>query len=335
MMTYFGIIHLFYWFNKNKKLVITYHNIIPDELFDQSCHLGMSHSQSVFDVQMRLVHHRFFKKNNYNIPLITFDDGYKNQIEIAARILNRYQIQGIFFVSFQSITTGKTLLIDKVMMWISYVPEGHYIILGMKLEIKDKNRTLIASVLYDHLLENFEFWQVIENELDHTFPFESLHINAELKRLRFSPFTTEDLKYLAKDGHLVATHSWSHYPLATLTIDAQREDFSKCISFTEKYCNSLLYSYPFGTSLEVSPLTAKLCVEYGFSAAYMNMSTPPSWSDVDVNYVLPRLNLPNETNQYLLDAKLSGFEFFCRKIRDFIYYEKKRLCTMANPLVQK
>jgi peptidoglycan/xylan/chitin deacetylase (PgdA/CDA1 family) len=248
-----------------------------------------------------------------NRCLITFDDGYKNQLEVAAKILNHHNLQGIFFVSFQSVSTGQALTIDKVMMWMSYIPAGNYRLMGNVIEINDSNRCANASRLYEQLLKDYKLWDVIENELNNAFSFDSLPINSEYARLRFKPFDFNDLKILAEKGHLVGSHSWNHIPLSILPAEKQKEDFSLCVHFANKYCNSMLYSYPFGGIQEVSPATTTLCQEYGFSAAYLNIPEPPQWLNVNKNYILSRINLPNEKNKYLLDAKLSGFESFCKK----------------------
>ena len=45
-MTHLGVIRFFYWLNRRKNVVLTYHNVIPDALFDHSPHLGVSHSET-------------------------------------------------------------------------------------------------------------------------------------------------------------------------------------------------------------------------------------------------------------------------------------------------
>lgn len=322
LMTCVGIIRLFYWVNRKKKIVLTYHNVIPDKLFDYSYHLGVSHNESVFEKQVQLIRRRFLSYDQgkqVGRCLITFDDGYKNQLEIAVRILNRHGLQGIFFISFQSVTAGRTLIIDKVMMWISYVPVGNYVLLGSSIAINDANRHLVATKIYNQLIENFELWNTIEEELNRVFSFNMLPINSNHAKLRFEPLTLDDLETLVKEGHLVASHGFCHYPLATLPPKMQQEDFSMCALLAKKHCNSMVYSYPFGTIQEVSPFTTRLCAEYGFSAAYMNIPESPEWAEVDNKYVLPRLTLPNEKNRYLLDAKLSGFELFCKKLLNTLH----------------
>lgn len=317
LMAYLGVIKFFYWLNCRKEIVLTYHNIIPDEFFDGSCHLGVSHAKSVFESQIQLIKKRFSlrgKEKNRGRCLITFDDGYKNQFEIAAKTLNCHGLQGIFFIAFESLITGQPLIIDKIMMWVSYVPVNNYTVLGKSIMINNFDRSLIASELYNKLTENYELWDVIESELNNAFPFDDLPISSKLVKLRFKPLEPNDLDILAKSEHVVAAHSWSHRPLSILPYEQQKEDFSRCALLAQKYCNSKLYSYPFGGDKEVSQLTAKLCAEHGFSAAYLNIPTSPAWCGVNANYILPRLSLPNEKNKHLLDAKLSGFESFCKKL---------------------
>ncbi len=321
-MNYLGVIQLFFWLNRKKRLVLTYHNIIPDNLFDESYHLGVSHCESVFKKQIQLIAKRFNKKK-FNRCLITFDDGYKNQSEIASKTLNHYDLTGLFFISFQLLTTGCALTIDRIMMWLSYVPVGEYKIMGHLITLDDHNRSLIGSEIYEQLMANYKLWDEIENELDRAFSFNHLSMNPQLSRLRFEPLTVVDLKTLINAGHSIGTHSWNHRPLSQLPIEVQKEDFLKCSTLVKKYCNSLLYSYPFGSTQEVSPLTAQLCEEYGFHSAYMNVPESPKWLNVKANFIFPRLNLPNESNRYLINAKLSGFEMFCKKncekLRKFIF----------------
>ena len=141
-----------------------------------------------------------------------------------------------------------------------------------------------------------------------------LLINSDFERLRFSAMSEYDLASLQKNGHTIAAHGWDHKPLSTLPIEMQRHEFMLCKEYSKRLCNSDLYSYPFGTKQEVSFSTVRLCKEYAFSAAYMNNSLVQTFVKEDAQYQLSRLNLPNVKNRYILDAKLSGFEFLIKKI---------------------
>lgn len=314
LMMWIGIIRFFYWLNRDKKIILTYHNVIPDELYQNLPHLGVSHSQTIFEKQIAHIKKRFFYKSNISDTcLITFDDGYKNQLEIAAKTLEEHDMQGIFFISFQSLVTANLLMIDKILMWVSYVPEGKYILLTHEIYIKNDMRDAAASKIYQLLLNNFKLWEQIESELDAAFSFSALQIETNLYYLRFIPLNENDLKKLIQAGHIIGAHSWNHLPLSTLPTELQKEDFVRCAELSNKYCNSKLYSYPFGGLNEVSQITTEYCKEVGFKKAYMNINQLPNEQYYDLDFVIPRMSLPNESNRYLLDAKLSGFETFCKK----------------------
>lgn len=312
-MANIGLFYLFYYLNRHKKIVLTYHNIIPDHLFDNSTHLGMSHIESIFENQIRLIK----QKVNYEHVMITFDDGYKNQYQIASKILEKHGLRGTFFVTFQLIENQTPLTIDTVMQWISYVPAGSYKVIGTQFNITTENRHQIASIIYEKLLSNYTLWDDIEKELDQAFSFNQLKMNSELKRLRFDAMQKSDLLSLISKGHTVAAHSWDHRPLATLPIEIQKQDFLLCKTYAEQYCNSRLYSYPYGTKKEISRDTIRLCKKYNFVSAYTNLPWL-AWKNEEVDYQLPRISLPNYNNSYLLDAKLSGFEFFCKMLIEYL-----------------
>lgn len=319
-MSKIGIFHLFYFLNRRKETVITYHNIIPDELFDDSVHLGVSHRRSIFENHIQLIQKRSQKKKNRF--LITFDDGYNNQYTIASKMLEKYKLHGVFFISFKPIIDGLPLVIDIIMQWVSYVPDGNYQIFNSQFSITSKNRQKIVMLLYEKLLKNYQLWNTIEKELNIAYPFEMLIINSTLQELRFKPMKQENLLSLIEAGHIVASHSWDHRPLASLPIEAQEKDFALCKTYARKYCNSDSYSYPYGGVCEVSPKTAALCKKYGFSSGYMNSIFSPNWQHIDSHYQLPRLSLPNDSNIFFIDAKLSGFEFFIKNLLGYFHAKK-------------
>jgi len=76
-----GIIRLFHFLNRNRQLGLTYHNVLPDELFDPDLvHLGVSCSLSTFIVQIEALRKRFAVTTEIGKPgtcMITFDDGYR------------------------------------------------------------------------------------------------------------------------------------------------------------------------------------------------------------------------------------------------------------------
>lgn len=305
--------------NRNKPLTITYHNVIPDSLFDGSCHLGVSHTESIFNKQIAYLTKRL-PLNSRITPrwTLTFDDGYKNQLEIAAKILNRYNVKGVFFVSFKSFSTGKTLTIDNVLKWFSYAPTASYEQPTGPITLLNENRHEVSSSLYNYLLQNPASWETIEATLNELCKFEDLKIDPQMEHYRFTPFDENDIDTLIAQGHSIASHGWDHRPLGTLDKTAQLDDFQHSSKAAKQYCNSTLFSYPYGGTEEVSHISAQLCQDHGYTAAYMNTEFPPKWPEINHEYLLPRLSLPNTMHVPVIDAKLCGFEQWLKAVRHFI-----------------
>lgn len=321
-----GIINFFYLLNRRKLLTITYHNIIPDELYDGSLWLRVSsHSVSAFEQQIRII-----KRRLGNRCQITFDDGYKNWVDIVAPILHKYQMRACFFISFKPLETGKPLTIDAVLFWINFVPPGKYKIYEKWLEITQENKSEVAANLHDLLFQDYKKWETIEKELNSAYAFSKFQVNERLKYLRLQPLDYKDIKKLAISRHSLGAHSWDHKPLATMPLELQDQDFAISKKLAMEYCNTENYSYPYGGLGEVSSDTARLCEKGGFDKGFMNIPEVFYSHAVNPRYMIPRSMLPNDSNKYIIEAKLSGLESFLKKaFRNFLKV-KHGVCSSGH-----
>ncbi|MEI7682514.1 MAG: polysaccharide deacetylase family protein, partial [Betaproteobacteria bacterium] len=124
-----GINRLFYFLNRNRKRILTYHNVLPDAHF-QNCLLeGVSHCESVFREQIRsmarLYHFGLDLTDSHQLTL-TFDDGYRNQYAVVHPILMQYGIKAYFFCALDLVLKSETLLIDELLLWLSSSKVGTY-----------------------------------------------------------------------------------------------------------------------------------------------------------------------------------------------------------------
>ncbi len=101
---YSGINKLFYYFSNSRQRVITFHNVIPDHCFDNSIHLGVSCTESVFKTQINEILKQYKITTEIGVPnscVVTFDDGYSNNFEIACIIVNGEKFICSFFYNFR------------------------------------------------------------------------------------------------------------------------------------------------------------------------------------------------------------------------------------------
>ena len=103
-------------------VILTYHSIQDrPEQYANTIGCDCIHATSIFEWQMEFIARRFsavnmddiwrFLKGEKNLPpravAITFDDGFKDNVRVAAPILNRFGIPGTFYVLIGSVDQSK------------------------------------------------------------------------------------------------------------------------------------------------------------------------------------------------------------------------------------
>ena len=310
-----GLIAFFYLLNWRRSVVLTYHNILPDALFDNTLHLGVSHSASVFARQIEIINARWPISNNQpDQCLITFDDGYRNHQEIAAGILEQYNRRGVFFVTLCLSKNGSALWPDQILMWLSYVPNGTYQLLGRSFKIVDfASRERCWSTIWDSIWSDYSLRSNTLRDMNAAYHFEDLTVDEDMKRLRFVGMAADDIQDLVRRGHRVGCHSFSHDILSRISNRELEDEFSRCDAEIGRLYNCDLFSYPFGGSTEVTEREWRACEKSRFGRAFMNVDEVKGTGN-DNPYAIARMSLPNTDDRYVIEAKLSGLEKFLKTL---------------------
>ncbi len=298
-----------YFLNRNRKRVIAYHNIIPDKYFDNSLHLEYSTKESNFRKHIEIMKKNFNIGLNYMNPseiTLTFDDGYLNQYTVASKILNENDIKGYFFCAADLILGDSMLSADKISYWISYVPNGHYNLKKYNIcinIIKDEDRKIQWRKVLD-LVNNGEDLEDIALEMDRLYKFSDISVNMDFYDLRFNPIRKELLDRMKECGHKIGAHSACHKPLSSLSKELLTIDIQKCKSMIGTYYNTKVFCYPFGSIKEVNNEVIKEVKSNGFESAFsFTFYKEGKYYD---KFFMPRIELPNTNNEYIIDFILSG-----------------------------
>ena len=317
LLHFSGLNRLFFWLNRHRQIILTYHNVIPDALFTESLQMDLSHSASVFNFQIGLLRARFPITTEFGVAgsfMITFDDGFRNNLMTAAPILARHGVKACFFVCINSVFNGKTLLIDRLIMWVSNAPSGSYWIGPLHILLDDTDsRRMAWGQLYHHLLGHYGDFAALIDQMNAQHPFDMLPIPDALCLERFTPMNREQVAELATMGHAIGCHTRDHPILSKLSNDQIETELRACEPYLDDLFNTGLFSYPFGGEQEVSGAAIDACRRSRFSGGVLNTEHP---SEVlyDPVYGVPRQSLPNNTNTYELAAKLSGSERFIKRL---------------------
>jgi len=310
-----GMFRAFRLLQGRRQVIVTYHNVIRDKLFDATLpHLGVSCRESSYVKQLSIIKSTFTVTTEIGVLgscIVTFDDGYKNNIEIAARHLNEKQIPGLFFVPACYFEGQSLLWVDELLMWTSYVPAGTYTVFGVNFLITQSNETRrhLWTHIYRTLLSNYAECNQIMDELCQQYSLGQLKdlIDRDMYRLRFEGMKPSQLETLKAMGHGLGCHSFKHDILAKLTNDQLENDFKKCEFHSGQY-NSRVYSYPFGGEAEVSAEVVNACKKHNYTAAVLNYSP-----DTEDDFSIGRISLDDLNDKYFIYARLCGFEHFIKK----------------------
>lgn len=110
-----GLEDLFYWLNRRAKRVITFHNVLPDELYNASKQTGYTDRLSDLSMIVRELGKHFTFDVDPDVEgtcTLTFDDGYLNEYEVAGKWLMGRKIPAMLFVAGKIINKDETQLPD-------------------------------------------------------------------------------------------------------------------------------------------------------------------------------------------------------------------------------
>jgi peptidoglycan/xylan/chitin deacetylase (PgdA/CDA1 family) len=313
-----GVIRLAYWLGRNRQVVVTYHNVLPDRLVDDSLHGREAHAASVFSRQLAVIRRRFPVTTELGRPgscVIAFDDGYSNNARIAGPLLAESGALAYFFVPLETARDGQPNWVDKLRLWIGAAPSGTYSICGTEITLDDiASRHRAADALWQIIEQDYAKRDALLADMHRAVPFEALPIDPELRALRYDTMTIPELGQLAAAGHKIGCHSRSHDILSRLSEHDLAADFRDCAAYRGSLYNTGVYAYPFGGVAHVNEWVIAACRRAGFSAALIYLPSLDGTALEPGPFTIPRQTLPNTASRFVIEAKLSGVDVVIRRL---------------------
>lgn len=274
-----------YFLNRRRKRILTFHNVLTDDVFDDTVANGVSCSFSQFKFIIDEVSKYFDFSLDLNDPktvTVTFDDGYQNQVNVAAPYLYSKRIPAYLFVSGQLIYMSdinekkyNPLTIDLLLHWVSYVPNGIYNAclngINKEIEIFSDNRLKVwSSIIWPAFMEDSKMKGFsLLNALDKAYPINRIIEALPLKyvKQRLSGISVAQIGDLTKYGWQVGWHTYSHYPLSKLSSEEKIKELTP-----NEYIESKVLSFPYGGPMEVDEECLSIAQKLGYSAAVSNVN---------------------------------------------------------------
>lgn len=298
---YVGLDILLYWLNRSAKRVVCFHNILPDELLDGRDRGGICFRASEFRAAIRGL-----KRYRDSVEL-TFDDGYLNQYEIAAKICEEEGFVGTLFVSGSLIgSTGfeNALVVDRILQWKIDVPmEVAEKFFGRAFANREElwSQALLPMFAADGENKGLEALAKLEACWSTR---DCVTARApEYRRLRFNGITKEQIADLRKRGWKVGYHTKCHFPLSRLSDEAAKDELLPA----DETMRETVFAYPYGNNDFVSVKDEKIVEELGYPNAYSCAFDPEPRHG---RFFLPRMMPP--IDKYRFHFEVSGLRHFLR-----------------------
>lgn len=272
-------------------LILCYHGVVADKLADDPFHYGNVVSVSEFSEQMAMIAEsmkpmslallREWLAGSTETPpdsvLVTFDDGYRNNLTQAAPILAKFRIPAVFFASAGYVGAERLLwptdIYRRILLWRSqHVPLPDGSTLDVPPSEIAKRMALAAWAR--------EFCKLIPD--DQRRHYLCILSESELPMLTpaeeemFSFLSWEELRQLHRMGFEIGSHTTDHSILTRLSPSQLTMELVDSKQRIEKHlrvpCVSL--AYPNGRRSDYSPAVLTAALQAGYQIGFTTNSGP-------------------------------------------------------------
>jgi peptidoglycan/xylan/chitin deacetylase (PgdA/CDA1 family) len=304
--------------------VLAYHRVSPPQGADYPFLDGIvSATPEDFEEQLRFVKKRF-NVINFDIvsdimlsgrglpenPLvITFDDGYADNYEIAFNLLKKYGLTATVFVSTSFVDSGQPLWFDKSAYVINKIPEGPLAFdsANYNFDVNDSNRKQTIKAVRDLFLsvsndERVRFMDELAQQSG--IGIEQEHL--DLVR----PLNWDQIKEMSDNGIEIGSHTVTHPYLTNLTRDQLEYELGESKRVIEQHTGRSVKSiaYPAGVYDKEVVDCAKRC-GYQFGISYDHGIKRLNEDDL---FAIPRIHVETDVSVPLFKANLLFPQLFVR-----------------------
>ena len=208
-----------------------------------------------------------------NFFLLTFDDGLKEQFELALPILDALSAKALFFVNSMNTENNRVSTVHKIHLLRSKVAPKVIIDalqkIGIQMLTEQEKRDAQKCYRFDEV-SNAELKYMLNFKID--FKLQDKFVS-KLFNQHFNESEVVNSLYMSKSNlqflasiDCLGSHSHSHYPLGLLDLDALQFELQHSKEYLESLTNKTIQmiSYPYGTPEACGDLVAKTAENMGY-----------------------------------------------------------------------
>lgn len=202
--------------------------------------------------------------------VLTFDDGYADNYLEALPILEKHQLQALFYISTGTLNTSNEYWWDAVERIVLYGKQPSEKMMleagGVSFDLNGDRHLLYESLL--PVLRRLPS-ETREQKIKHLA--EVFHNNDG--RPSHRAMRWDELKAMHQSASaVIGAHTHLHPSLGKLNVEEQEQEILRSKSILEQQLNCSIehFSYPFGTKLDFTEDTIRICRKAGFKMVAAN-----------------------------------------------------------------
>ena len=245
-----------------------------------------------FDIKeiSSLDYNKSLKHKNTKDVYITFDDGYKNNLDVAAPIIKSLGISAIIFVSTNNVNYQEHIPTYFLKIAARYLEKREYSFDSIKKTICFENESINQKKLkYFYSSLNIKDLKLFIEELKELVGYkELLEFNNVYKN--HTIMNWDEVKQILNYNFKIGSHGDDHYILnnkqTTLEINNQINNSYKIILKKNGSCK--YFAYPNGGANDISLNAIKILKSSNYDLAFTMWSTSAKYSKS--KYLIPRIS---------------------------------------------
>lgn len=251
-----------------------------------------------------------------NPVMVTFDDGYRSNHDVALPILRRYDIPAVFFVATEYISSRRLYWWESLAMMVTRAPRRlvdiHYP-LATTIDLDAPTaRTRLGRMIKDTRGLN------VDRFLTHLATAAGLEWNADVERTIAEPLlmSWDHLRALAKAGMSIESHGHRHRVITTIDEAALHEELTVSKATIEREVGNIVraIAYPVGYGPGHEPRLRQAVAAAGYEVGFTN-ATGVNWTSRGLD--------PFNVHRLATDRELTDAMFLSQlAIPGFAYTEK-------------
>jgi peptidoglycan/xylan/chitin deacetylase (PgdA/CDA1 family) len=264
---------------KGNCIVLLYHRVLNIENDPQQLCVSVDNFEEQLTALKKT--HVFLKVNEFfeilnsnqafpkNALLITFDDGYADNYRNALPVLERLDLQALFFIATDRFNSGDLFWWDELDLIFDAIKRN-----GAEITpFLDKYKVDSSEELYQYYLAKCKESSSLKERKRLISELRTIVSIDETLKSQYAFLSIDELIALSQSRHaVIGAHTVNHLSLGHLPLDEQRTEVIASVNYLEKTLQFPVrhFSYPYGERHNFSNETMQLCQELGLLSSAAN-----------------------------------------------------------------